>query len=73
MLFVTGEVFVDISVIFKIAALGIVTAIAAMLLKRSGREEIATVVSVVGLAIALALMMDTIAQLYQTLQSLFEQ
>ena len=61
----------DISIILKIAAIGIITAIATMLLKRSGKDEIATVVSVVGLVIALVFMLDVIVQLYDTLQSLF--
>lgn len=62
----------DIVIILKIAAVGIVTAIASMLLKRSGKEEIATVVSVVGLVIALVMMLDVVIQLYDTLQSLFD-
>lgn len=61
----------DISIILKIVAIGIITAIAAMLLKRAGKDEIATVVSVVGLVIALVMMLDVIVQLYDTLQSLF--
>lgn len=62
----------DVIVIIKIAAIGIITAIAGMLLKRSGRDEIATVVSIVGLVIALVMMLDSISQLYDTLRSLFE-
>ena len=61
----------DITIILKIAAIGIITAIATMLLKRAGKDEIATVVSVVGLVIALVMMLDVIVQLYDTLQSLF--
>ena len=61
----------DIAIILKIAAIGIITAIATMLLKRAGKDEIATVVSVVGLVIALVMMLDVIVQLYDTLQSLF--
>ena len=62
----------DITIILKIAAIGIITAIATMLLKRAGKDEIATVVSVVGLVIALVMMLDVIVQLYDTLQSLFD-
>lgn len=62
----------DFTIIIKIAAVGIITAIACMLLKRAGRDEIATVVSVVGLVIALVMMLDTIVQLYDTLKTLFE-
>ena len=61
----------DIAIILKIATIGIITAIATMLLKRAGKDEIATVVSVVGLVIALVIMLDSIVQLYDTLQSLF--
>ncbi len=62
----------DITIIIKIAVVGIITAIACMLLKRAGKDEIATVVSVVGLVVALVMMLDTIVQLYETLRSLFE-
>ncbi len=62
----------EIAIILKIAAVGIITAIATMLLKRSGKEEIATVVSVVGLVVALVMMLDVIVQLYDTLQALFD-
>lgn len=62
----------DLTIIVKIAVVGIITAIAGMLLKRAGKEEIATVVSVVGLIVALVMMLDTIVQLYETLKALFE-
>ncbi len=59
-------------IIFKIAAIGIITAIAAMLLKKTGKDEIATVVSVAGLIIAFVILLDMISQLYDTLKALFE-
>ncbi len=62
----------DIMIILKIVAVGIITAIAGMLLKRAGKDEIATVVSVVGLVVALIMMLDSIAQLYDTLKGLFD-
>ncbi len=62
----------DVMIILKIAAVGIVTAIASMLLKRAGKDEISTVVSVVGLVVALVMMLDVISQLYDTLQALFD-
>ena len=62
----------DVTVILKIAIIGIITAIAGMLLKRAGKDEIATVVSVVGLVVALVMMLDSIVQLYDTIQSLFD-
>lgn len=62
----------DITIIFKIAAIGIITAIAAMLLKKAGKDEIATVVSVAGLIVAFLMLLDMIGQLYETLKWLFE-
>lgn len=61
----------EITLIVKIASIGILTAVISMLLKRAGKEEIATVVSVVGLVIALIMMLDSIAQLYETFKTLF--
>lgn len=61
----------EITVIVKIAVVGVITAVASMILKRANREEIATVVSIVGLVIALVMMLDVITQLYDTLQTLF--
>ena len=44
---------------------------ASLILKRAARDEIATVVSLVGLAIALVMMVDVVVQLFDTLRSLF--
>lgn len=61
----------ELTVIFKIVTVGLVTAICGLVLKRAGREEIATVVSLVGLAVSLVMMLDVVVQLYDTLRSLF--
>lgn len=61
----------DIVVIVKIAVVGLITAVACMILKHAGKDEIASVVSIVGLIIALVMMLDVISQLYSTLQTLF--
>ena len=60
----------EITVIFKIVAVGLITAVASLILKRAARDEIATVVSLVGLAIALVMMVDVVVQLFDTLRSL---
>lgn len=61
----------EITVIFKIVAVGLITAVASLILKRAARDEIATVVSLVGLVIALVMMVDVVVQLFDTLRSLF--
>lgn len=62
----------DFTVILKLVALGIITAFSGMLLKKAGKEEIATVVSIAGLIAAFVILLDMVVQLYATLKSLFE-
>ena len=62
----------DIAIIFKIAAIGIITAISAMLLKKAGKDEISTVISIAGLIIAFVMLLDMIGQLYETLKTIFD-
>ena len=61
----------DIGIIFRIAAIGIITAIINQLLKKSDKEEIATLVTLTGLIIVLMMVIDLISRLFGTLQSVF--
>ncbi len=60
-----------IEVIFKIAAVGLITAMVGAILKKSGKDEIATLVGLVGLVIVLLLVVDMLSQLFTTMQSVF--
>ena len=62
----------DISLIFKIALIGLVTAVASILLKKANKEDIANLVSIAGLVLALILVIDMVIQLFETIISLFE-
>ncbi|HIT77997.1 MAG TPA: stage III sporulation protein AC [Candidatus Limihabitans stercoravium] len=62
----------DITIIFKIAGIGLLTAVACMLLKKANKEEIATLVSLAGLILALVLVLDMIVQLFDVVKGLFE-
>ncbi len=62
----------DLTILYKIVAIGLLTAIASILLKKANRDDIATIVSIVGLIMALVLLVDMLSQLYTTLQSLFD-
>lgn len=62
----------DIDMIFKIAAVGIIVAILNSLLKQSGREEQALMVTLAGLVVVLVLMANEISNLFNTLRSLFK-
>ena len=61
----------DISIIFKLAAIGILITVVCQLLKKSDRDDIATVVSIVGLVIALTVAVTMIGDLFATIKEIF--
>jgi len=60
-----------VSVIFKIAAVGILVTILSQILKHSGREEHAFLVSLAGLILVLSWIIPYIYDLFETIQTLF--
>ena len=58
--------------IFKIALIGLITAVASILLKKAGKDDIAGLVSIAGLVLALILVIDMVVQLFDTIISLFD-
>lgn len=61
----------DIDMIFKIAAIGIIVAILNQLLIRSGREEQALLTTIAGLIVALMMVISQISDLFSTIKSTF--
>lgn len=61
-----------IGLIFKIAAVGILVALLNQILKHSGREEHAYLVSLAGLILVLSWIVPYIYDLFTTIQSLFQ-
>ncbi len=62
----------DISILFKIAAVGIIVTIICQILKKSDRDDIATVVSLVGLIIVLTVVITMIGDLFAQIKQLFD-
>lgn len=62
---------VQMELLFKLAGLGVVVAVLCQVLTRAGREELGTLVTVAGLVIALFLVVDLVADLFSSLQSIF--
>lgn len=60
-----------VSLIFKIAAVGILITILSQILKHSGREEHAFLISLAGLILVLTWIVPYIYELFVTIQSLF--
>ena len=61
----------DISVLFQIAAIGILVAVICQILKKNDRDDIATMVSIVGLIIVLSFVIDMIGNLFQNIKDIF--
>ncbi len=61
----------DIDLIFKIAAVGIIVSILNQVLVRSGREEQATMTTLAGLVVVLMIIVQRIADLFELVKTLF--
>ena len=61
----------DVNMIFKIAAIGIIVAILNQLLVRSGREEQALLTTIAGLVVALMMIISQISELFTTVKNTF--
>ena len=61
----------DISLIFKIAAVGIVVSVLSQILKLSGRVENAFLTGIAGLILVLFWLLPYISQLFETVKTLF--
>lgn len=57
--------------IFKIAAIGIIVSILNQVLSRSGREEQATMTTLIGLVVVLMMVAQKISELFELVKSLF--
>ena len=62
----------EIGLIFKIAAVGILVTILGQVLKHSGREEQAFLISLAGLIVVLSWILPYIYNLFQSIQTLFQ-
>lgn len=62
----------EIDLIFKIAAIGIIVSILNQVLARSGRDEQATMTTLAGLVVVLMILAQKIADLFDLVKRLFE-
>lgn len=62
----------EIDLIFKIAAIGIIVSILNQVLARSGRDEQATMTTLAGLVVVLMILAQKISELFELVKTLFE-
>ena len=61
----------DVDLVFKIAAIGILLAVLNILLSRAGRDEQALMTTIAGLVVVLVLVIQKISELFDLIKSLF--
>ena len=62
----------DISILFKMASVGMIITIICQILKKSDRDDIATLVSIVGLVIVLFVVVGMLGDLFEAIQRVFD-
>ncbi len=61
----------EVELIFQIAGIGIIVSVMNVLLSRSGRDEQALMITIAGLVIVLFMVVNKIAQLFETVKTVF--
>lgn len=61
----------NVDIIFKIAAIGIIVAVICQILKKSDRDDIAMLVAITGLVVVLSMVVTIIADLFETIKTIF--
>ncbi|MCI7472453.1 MAG: stage III sporulation protein AC [Clostridiales bacterium] len=61
----------DVDLIFKIAAIGILVSVLNQVLSRSGRDEQATMTTLAGLVVVLMMVVQQISSLFELVKDLF--
>ena len=61
----------SIDIIFKIAAVGIITAVINQILKHSGKDEIATLTTLAGVVVVLFMIVNMVNELFEVVKQLF--
>ena len=61
----------DVSLVLKVAGMGILVAVAVQILSKNGRDEQATLVTVAGIIVVLLMLVGEMGTLFQTVRSVF--
>lgn len=62
----------DVGILFKIAAVGLIVTVICQILKKSDRDDIATLVAIVGLVIVLAVVVGMVGDLFTQIKEIFD-
>jgi len=63
---------INVDIIFKIAAIGIIIAVLAQVLIRAGREDQAMMTALAGIIVVLMIIIEMVSSFFDTVKTLFE-
>ena len=66
------EVDLSVDIIFKIGAIGILTAVVSQILKNSGKEDISTLATLAGVIVVLFMVLSLIGELFSSIKTMFD-
>ena len=61
----------DISLILRIAGVGVLVSVVSAILNKSGRDEQAMLVTIAGIVVVMLMLVDEIGSLFESVQSVF--
>jgi len=61
----------EIELVFKIGAIGILVTVISQILKRAGREDIASFATLAGLIVVLMMVLDMVAEFFESMRAMF--
>ncbi|MGN0802278.1 MAG: stage III sporulation protein AC [Candidatus Faecivicinus sp.] len=61
----------DIDILFRIAAIGILVTVISQLLTRAGREDIAMLATISGLVVVMVMVVNMISELFTSIRAMF--
>lgn len=62
----------DVTILFKLGAIGILTTVICQLFSHQGRNDLATLTGLAGLVIVLAIVLGMVSDLFSTIRTLFD-
>lgn len=62
---------ISVDIIFKIAAIGILTAVVGQILRSSGKEDISTLATLAGVVVVLFMVLGLIGDLFSSIKTIF--
>ncbi|WP_330577828.1 stage III sporulation protein AC [Alkaliphilus pronyensis] len=63
---------INVDLIFKIAAIGIIVSVLNMVLNKAGREEQAMMTTLVGIIVVLMMVINLVSELFETVKAMFQ-